>query len=490
MKNNKESYRFSLIHDLPFSIQRALIQELANNQEESWVPPEIINPTTPEGKLRLETLNATYFDQSDNALPGRVNAPFHSAVSEFLSLKGHYEKQLARIGLNQQASQDEIAQAYRQLFKNQVLAHAQTLNIEISAAGIDQLTAESILFKDVARLTHELMSIESTDDFSDHARFIWDENEHALSLYVSEEIDSILKKTRMLGLVPYEVIDKLSSTKILVLGASVAASTIDLLVAMGARNIEFIDDGELDPSNGQKMPAGVTADYNSNGKAKVYALAKNIYTRNPYGDFIARKGRAVVTEEEKRSGPQDILLSSLITDDTGLVIEVVDDSVMKMKIRLIMEEKYPEIPLLFIADVGNNAFAGLEDVGKGKYFNQQLSDSQLEFLKKLGTEGLSSPLDAITGIFLMVKDQLPEEHKLQALTGRFGGIVPFLSQTGIAARQSASIAVSEFVSYLQGKDVIGRNIQQGESSLAFVDNLSPLAQKTLDEIFDLVIKCD
>jgi hypothetical protein len=476
----REHEHLSIFSELPLIIQQALLKELAGTRETTWLPPEVLNPNIPEDAMRLDEISAE--TSSD-----RIRTPFDSALKEFCSLQNYYKHHLEMLGLEQASSVAEIKTAYTELFKSQVMADAQAKNSSLDEQSVGRIAEESIIFGDVARLTHELMALQTGSDFSEHVRFIWDPNDKLLSAYISEEMDSLLKKTRMLGLIPFEVIDKLQSMKIVVLGASVAASTVDLLVAMGARDIEFIDDGELDPSNGQKMPAGPTADFNSNGTSKVHALAQSIYQRNPFGNFVPHRGRVVMDEAEKRPTTDDKTLDEMMTPDTGLVIEVIDDPQTKMKIRMHMQEKYPETPISFIADVGNDAFAGLENSGDGKYFNQELTGQQEEYLKKIAKEGYSSRLDALTAIFLMVKDQLPSDHKLQVMLGRYGGIIPFLAQTGIAARESSYIAVSEVLQYLQNKDITGNNLTKQTSPDTLVPKLSSSATQTLDEIFNLAI---
>ncbi|PIY78922.1 MAG: hypothetical protein COY81_05445 [Candidatus Pacebacteria bacterium CG_4_10_14_0_8_um_filter_43_12] len=460
--------------------QAILAQEVQRIAGLVYVAPEVLNPTTSGDMDRIAALKAVAKEKTRTL-------PFKSAINEYLELQGKLARRLEEIGLSPQANKDQLEFGMKASFIK--LIHTFDPEFIISSDELSSLLAETSIFKDRAKIIERLFEFQGTEKelFRSESRYIWNQSEQDLTVYASQRLIETLQMTRFLGLIPFESLAKLRRSKIVVLGASVAASTLELLAALGvAAQIEFIDDGELEPSNGPRMPAGKTSDYRSNGQPKVFALADILFGRNPYGQFIPHRGRVVFSEEEKRPEKDDRTLSELVTDDVAFVVEVVDGPREKTRVRLEMEQHHPQIPIVFPADVGNNAFTGLEDSAAGNYFNQSLTPAQQEFIRRVANKGLASLNEAEKTLLLIVGNQLPAEHKLQVISGPFGGIEPWLSQTPIAARQSAAVGASAMLWHLSTGEGLGKNLtfQNGLSSLQ--PPFSPEAKKILDKINSLV----
>ena len=142
--------------------------------------------------------------------------------------------------------------------------------------------------------------------------------------YIGAELSWLVNISRSLGLIPFQTLLKLRTTRVRVLGASVAASTIDLLASLGCEDISFVDDGLIDPSNIPRLPM---ANVQNIGVAKSQALALRLLRRNPYGNFRAVIGKAVKSAEELLS-EQDVTADAFIAD-ADVIIEVVDDIQLK-----------------------------------------------------------------------------------------------------------------------------------------------------------------
>lgn len=242
--------------------------------------------------------------------------------------------------------------------------------------------------------------------------------------YVGAELAWLLTVSRCLGLIPYQSLRKLRTSKIRVLGASVAASTVDLLASLGAEDIVCADAGLIDPTNIPRLPM---ADLWNVGEPKSLELVRRLRRRHPYGSF-----RAVA--ENLTPATVDAFLA-----DADVIIEVIDNIPMKSYVQTVALGKKPGTPLIFIADLANQPVVKVVRADSSGHvetpFGRVWTHEEREILEGVQTDPRLIPKAA----YLMVKESLPPEQELQ-FSFNVQGIMPFWSQTPIASRMSAAQA--------------------------------------------------
>jgi molybdopterin/thiamine biosynthesis adenylyltransferase len=257
----------------------------------------------------------------------------------------------------------------------------------------------------------------------------------------------LLMISRCFGLIEFSRLRKLRKMKIRVLGASVAAATVELLASLGGEDIVCIDPGVLEASNLPRLPMGSAAQL---GKCKSEALIERLFQINPYGKFTALTGKVVCFIEEKKTA-KDLTVSEFI-QDADLIIEVVDDIRVKAFTHLHALKTKPMTPLIFIADVGNSPIVKVikaDHHGKVDHpFGNTYTKKELGYFEDI-IRIQQFPENERVKVFqraayLMVKDELPVEHTAQFLLNCIG-IIPFWSQTSVATRMSASLAAVQIL---------------------------------------------
>lgn len=298
------------------------------------------------------------------------------------------------------------------------------------------------LASDLARFLTHLDIVRPT--ILDDARWIYDPNTRTLTKYLGQEAHILLGRSRFLGLIPFTTLEAIENTNFLSLGASVAASSLDLLAAMGAGErgaVTFIDFGEMAPSNQRRMPRG---DFRDNGMPKITALMQQLYGRNPHGHYYGLHAKA-----GPQNGENEISFDRLCGNDPDVIFEVIDRSDLKTIFRRWLTQEYPNPLLLMTADVGNYPFVSVELPSAGKHFNQKNiyeKPSEVERLSQIP----SSPIEFLRSIYLMVQEAFPPEHQAQFLMVALK-LIPFWSQTPIAARETSAMAAKIAIKHFQNE---------------------------------------
>lgn len=291
--------------------------------------------------------------------------------------------------------------------------------------------------EDVWWFREQILKYSVPEKIVQDSSWVWDEQLHQYTLVVGEELFWLLSISRCIGLISPSSLRELRNMLIKILGASVAAMTADLLVSLGCRYIECIDGGRIDPSNNPRLPQGSYTDW---GEPKVSVLQQQLQRRNPYGKYISHTAKVTV-EEQADNSDSEILLSTYI-QAADLLIEVVDDVKLKTQVHSYVCRNNPSVPLLFIADLGNAPV--------------------VKILREPLVEASRTPTQAA---YMMVKEHLPAEHALQFLSSCMG-LLPFWSQTPIASRSSAALAVSAVMQLCSGDGVSSRDTHTTTQSLA------------------------
>lgn len=338
--------------------------------------------------------------------PQYVLSSFFSAWQEVLSLRTHF------------------------------LEHDAELILSKQSALFQKVVSETGLLADILWFKKNFLRYSELEQLVTDAHWIWDEQRSEYSLIIGKELLWLLSISRCLGLISLKTLRMLKETRCVVAGASVAAMTVDLLVSLGCQSIYCVDPGVVEPSNTPRLPHGNAQDW---GASKAELLQQQLLRRNPYGDYSCQQAKIITTEQE-RTEKSDVLLEEFLAD-ADVLIEVVDQVEFKVFIHEYVLQKKPNVPLLFIADLGNEPIVKVlkgSDQGKLRQpFGQDWS------IEKLNLNTLTQQQLA----YVIVKDELPAEHALQFITSCVG-ILPFWSQTPIASRMSAALATTALLQTL------------------------------------------
>lgn len=275
---------------------------------------------------------------------------------------------------------------------------------------------------------------------------------------VGETAWSLLRRSRLLGLVPFATLDKLEEIKIACVGASVAAQAIELLVDYGVKNLSLADPGHIDPSNSPRLP-GRLGEVDSLGQLKVKLLQRYLMMRNPWTHIVAEP-RAVVPGEVTESEKDIIISIKEFAKDASIVIEVIDSPEGKIGLRL---EYGDRAVFVFLADTSPIPLAGVEEIG-GNLFNQALStDNWAEMYQELIAADnpiLKATLGLHSILTLLDKD-IPERHlAITALNALF--LHPFLSQEPADAKMNAALLVRLIIEMIENDSIQGQTFSMGD----------------------------
>ena len=435
---------------------------------------EIIDPSGEGGARRVAELRAMGFVADD--------LPLATGRRELADLATHLAGVRARFDLGGHAvSADRLSAALEGLISSEAPS--------VPRAAIASLLRATPLVIDLATLINETAPYARDPSLVDReSRWIADGEAKKLYAYVGPSAHRLLSKTRLVGLVPFAVADALQRLRIRGMGASVAASTYDLLVSLGAEDLVFADAGTLDPSNSSRMPAGV-GDFRNCGRSKALVLARTLRGRNPYARIVGIPG--MVVPGGKATGPHDVSFDEFVAD-ADLVIEVVDDARVKLGVRLEMERKFPDTLLGFIADLGNAPFSAIERPRDKKHFHCGLPSDEIErMLSRLGkvTSPTEARDEALRSVYRIIERDFPADHSLEFLFARLG-IVPYWSQTPMAARESAAIFAKLLSLQVQKIDVVGKNVAITETPTYTMAPISAEDEATLRRVCNEVFSID
>lgn len=423
---------------------------------------EIIDHHTEEGLVRVRDL-ARECKISSGIISDK---PFKQGEQQLI----HHAEFWGRIPIDQAVIEEN---AIRDLKK---------LNSDIEETEIRDVIKTGPITRDLAYLVGETRKYQNDPKLIEgNSRFIWDSGRHELTLYLGPNEHRLLQKTRLLGLVPFDAVDKLRTARVVSIGASVAASTLDLLASLGAEEIAFYDSGTLDPADIAKSPASMGG-YRSVGRSKADLLMGILRDRNPYGNYLGVPGNILLPGEN--GGELDISLETAIFG-ADIVLEVVDSARHKVGVRDYMRLNKPNTPLVYIADAGSSPFAGIEIPGEGNIFNQFLGEIQKDDLRERAGR-VNNPIYPLGSIYEMVEKDLPFDHELELLYIALGNI-PYLSQTPTSARASSEIAAKLILLYLQGEDIAGRNFHSYDAPTTLIKGFDQKRIDTLKTIMDRIM---
>ncbi len=345
-------------------------------------------------------------------------APFLSAVREVAELRVMSEK----IGNHKQLSKKV----------------SDTLGKEAA-----ELLENSAVIEDLVWFSQQLLSVSSPQQIVEEARWIKDPQTHLYSLSVGPELQWLLTVSRCLGLIRLETLRRLRQTKIRVLGASVAAASVDLLASLGCEDISCVDPGLIELSNLPRLPM---AQVHNVGCPKSAVLAQHLLRRHPYGKFQAVVGRAVqsLTEREVADVPIEQFLR-----DADVILEVVDDIQTKTYVQTVALQKKPDTPLIFIADLGVKPVVKVVKTDKESKITRPFGRRWTASERKVLDAAVTDSTKTAQAAYLMIKEDLPAEQALQFLLSCVG-VMPFWSQTPVASRQSSALAALAILEELGG----------------------------------------
>lgn len=436
---------------------------------ERTVESQVPSPEKPNPRARVlqvfdrRNLTTEQADLLQNATENLK--PYNVAAEEIQKMAGFYQAMLDRLaqpglGLDQDPAK----------LKSYLLSvFIQNLPEADREANVAQLTQafenQSFLFEDILTLARGVVAEAALLESAETTPFIlYDPKSKTKMPFVSHETLRLLRRSRMLGLVPFSTLDKLQNLKIKGIGSSVAAQIYDMLVAMGAENIEYADNGELELSNGPRLTGDMAAIGNL-GESKAGTLLQSLYQRNPYGNFVAHE--AIVTtwpSQVRTDGTRVINLHEFLGEGAELLIEVIDDAEAKLEIRLDLIYQGINIPILFVADVAPHPIVGLEIPAESMFNQSAKNQADWEGSLKRIYDAPDKKLQALAKLYAiteMIGPDIPTLHLISAMQ-LLAGTQFFLSQDPVDTRINAASAATLILDYLKGESVTGHNFTAGE----------------------------
>lgn len=350
----------------------------------------------------------------------------------------------------------------------------------LKRSEVEALIDHQSITKDVTWLNNEFKQRGSSREIIDQ-NAIWLHNKETGELikWIDEKTQEMLHKARLVGLVSFETLDKLRDAKIVVAGASASAKTVELLATLGAKNFLFVDQGIVSPAKSALYPGGMSS-VSAVGTRKAIALKKNILSYNPFANIEVKVG--LLKQDGESIDLGDINFSSF-TDGATLVIECVDSPEIKTQLRVWMEKHRPDIPVVFLADLGNRPIAGIEWPGLGLHFHQNLSTNELATM----AQKPQSLLEALSFVYQMIKGYLPLTHGLQFIY-YLAGITSAWSQSAIASTEASVIATKLILKSLEGDNLLEKNYTSSDTPNTFVKRITPIHTRTLKSILTKLFK--
>lgn len=401
-------------------------------------------------------------------MPGKVSlVQYNSAVVELMEMASDLEK-------NPNSSEEMIERVVGKIM-NGVKG--------IERERVESLVRANPLSEDLAWISQEAQRLGlDLETINKDAKWFLNPLSGHVFKYIGEEALDLLRMYRLLGLIPLETIRKLGRQKIAVAGASASARLVDMLVALGAKDLLVVDKGLVSTAKLSLYP-GFMGSSEADGMYKVVALLAQIAGRNPYAKLDFRVG--LVKPDGETMDPGDLSFGEFGVDKDE-ILEVVDDPWIKSKLRKYFAKYFPNIPIVFIADLGNQPVAGIEYPSGGQHFHQDISPSEWERMQSLAGEiaqggKLAIMGEALKAVWRMVKKELPSAHALQFVYCLLG-MMPSWSQSAIAGEESAVIASKLILSHLSGGGVYDKNYQGGNVKSALVPKFTRKQQNTLNKV--------
>jgi len=421
------------------------------------------DPHSKKGKAEM----VAFISEHNLSSPNISIHQYTQTVAEVLRLRHHFLSNFPSIDFSAPDAEEQL----RELITKKVLVQLSS----ITRTELLSIFTTNSLVHDLTFFISELLTHSSPQVLLAESRWIGNPETKSLYQYIGSELNWVMSQSRNLGLINFDALRKLRRLKIRVLGASVAAGMIDLLVALGAENIECIDGGRLDITKLAAMPQG---NVTSIDELKAIQVMRAAQARNPYGHFRGWPG-FIRVKETVGEGKYDCFYDEFVAD-ADLIIEVVDQTAVKVWTRVHGNRSTAHTPILLLADLGNRPIAGLEDAEKGNFFNQQLTKKNKAHLIDLLASKNPTPLQKARAAYLMVKDDVPADHLLQFLVASSGSM-PFWSQTPIASRESAAVAAKVILAHLSDRKVMGKNFTALDAPNVLVNELCAEQQELLSQ---------
>ena len=450
---------------------------------------EILDFHDAAGAARLRALWST-------APPGRrALTPFLTAVREIRALRRHFGG-LVRAAGGPDALPGWLADRTAHELRGRGLAppQMQTILRAVHSTGI---------LSETAAFAAALVSPDfSNEQLERNARWIHLPSSARVFKYVGVGAHRLLAFSRLLGLIRFDTVQRLRTARVRSMGASVAASTLDLLVALGSEDIAFADPGVLETSNLPRMPGGMGS-VAALGRPKAIVLAELLYARNPYGTYraivapltvsggpaearVPKKGarprqsppmsalglenRGARNSDEPPAGHRSESPASMELDeflsDADMVLEVVDQVDLKVVARERMAKIGPHVPLLFLTDAGSDPSAGMELGIHGTVFGQRMGSEERAQLRARSRAGR---FDFCAAEYALVRGHVPLEAALQLMFAGLG-VIPFWSQTPISARESAALGTKLWLERALLKSDTPQVVHLGDAPTSLLGN--------------------
>jgi hypothetical protein len=460
-----------LLDSHPHAILTA-IKEL-KNQENNIIQPEIINHHTDNGLKRISYLTTR---------ANEVSLQPYSVAAHELTEYTHLLKHLP--------SDPTKLTAY---LTNTILELHPELKEQLKSEDINNLLNTNSLITDLSWLIQK-STLHGLDlnTIDQESRYIHYPSQHQLVKYIGPDAHRLLTRSRLLGLIPFKMLDALESARITSAGASAVTSTLFGLAQLGANHITWYDTGRIDPSNLTRFPGGMASILNI-GSLKGASLQEICYLANPYGHYQSVNAH-LVKDDASKSNPHDITFAEFV-ERSNLGIEVVDNPAVKTLLRQYLIEHAPRFRVVFLADV-NRAFVGIEKGENRNPFHQNILLNVLAAMTAPNLDNLATNHNArdrarlirhwaFSSVNQMLKHDFPPEHQLQFVVADILGL-PW-SQTSLAALESADIAIKLILQTLVGLDVSGKNYTAGDVP-SQSQPLDKKTQKVLDTITTTMFK--
>ena len=297
--------------------------------------------------------------------------------------------------------------------------------------------------------------------------------------YVSGEVHDVLIWSRCLGLIPLGVLKKLKGAKIVSVGASAAMGTLDMLGALGVRNIDVVD---FDEQSGSKTPLYPGGSVWNIGRKKAQVAVEGLYLRNPDGKYRWFGGMAVKGVDESGTLPQ-ITFDELIPKSTKVVVEAVDASWVKDQLRVWMRRQGWEQALLVMPADVSWPYVGFENLVTGYGYNQRI---RAEYRKQM-SQGPKQKLEVMRDVWLMIEKDFGIDHQVEFILAALE-VIPFWTQHPIASRETAGIVGRGIVWENLGKSWAGQNVHPNMVPRSLGFKYDGETGKKVSELLRMVLK--
>lgn len=289
---------------------------------------------------------------------------------------------------DQDNKEDALASILATTLAEQVLRLPSPVQESADFREIFDMIRRSSVAEDILWMTDVISAHAETDEQLESEKVLIEERGESPYYLVGPELFSMLKMSRSLGIIPFELLRKLSDAKIAVIGASAAQSLLLLLSAMGAGAgkgyIRIADPGITKPSTLAKG-IGSPSFARNLGKSKAELVVEAMQSHDPYGSYEYSGNPVKLIDTQ---GKVDLSYFS----NADVVIEIVDDAETKLRVqdelttalktqregRMSADVQLPQY-ILRIADVGDDPFVEVRHMESEERFGRTLTPEEQLF---------------------------------------------------------------------------------------------------------------